>query len=458
MGKRLVVCLIVGLVVTAAAGAAFGLHYWERHQARSDLDAVGISYSEANFIDEACAGNRAAVVLFLKTGMSPLTRGKDDVTALHCAARHGQDKLVRLLLNRGAEADARSKDGRSPLHEASSKGSVEVVRILLDAGAGMDVANQHGDTPLMLASQRKSDVIALLVERGANLKVRNKSGDTPLLRVVSQYGSSKEAVELVDLMLRSGAEINAATNDGRTVLVAAIGGGNRAVVEKLIAAGADVNAKGMHTTPLIAAAGRIELLRLLLDNKADPNLAADSGQTVLDQATRAGNLEAAKLLLDAGARVGVSEDGKDSPLHGAAANGNAEMIELLLMKGADASARGQGGRTPLHALVNGARSNVGARVSAAKLLLAFGAKTDAIDSRGQTPLQIAQQLGSAELIDLLSPRTTSAGTRLNATTIHGKNTGGSASSYVPENRHGSMPAPAPAPYPASPYPRPDGRR
>ena len=124
--KRLVGGLVAGSIVATAIGAAIALHYWERHQARADLDAVGISYSEANFIDEACAGNRAAVVLFLKTGMSPRTRGKDDITALHCAARHGQDKLAQLLLTRGAETEALSKDGRSPLHDADGKGSAAV--------------------------------------------------------------------------------------------------------------------------------------------------------------------------------------------------------------------------------------------------------------------------------------------------------------------------------------------
>ena len=173
-----------------------------------------------------------------------------------------------------------------------------------------------------------------------------QNGDTPLLRIISQYGSSKEAAELVDLLVKK--DINAANNDGRTPLMAAIGSGNRAIVEKLIT-GVPMSMRKALTRHLIAAASRAELLRLLLENKADPNLSADNGQTALDQATRAGNLEAVRLLLDAGARVEPAQIGRDGPLHGAAANGSTEMIQLLLMKGADASGRGQGGRT-LHAL------------------------------------------------------------------------------------------------------------
>lgn len=449
MNKKIIIAAGSVGVLAVAAGAAVGLHYWERQQARADLDAVGISYSEANFIDEACAGNRAAVVLFLKTGMSPRTRGKDDVTPLHCAARHGQEKLVQLLLARGAEVDARSKDERSPLHEASAKGSVEAVQLLLNAGANINAVSRAGDTPLLLAGQRKTDIVTLLLEKGADAKARNKNGETALLRVATQYGQGKEPLELADLLLKSGADPNAATNDGRTPLISAIGSGNKAMVEKLLAAGSDANARSAHTTALIAASGRIELLKLMLEHKADPNLATDNGQTALEQVARSGNVEAARLLLDAGAKVDASLIGRDGPLHNAASVGNYELIQLLLSKGADANARGQGGRTPLHAIASAGRNNDSGRLNGAKLLLEFGAKLDATNSQGQTPLMLAQQMSNADLVELFSPRPS-----LRPTTGQATPTGRPGSAppppAAPPNRYGNMPMPAPV---AAPYPR-----
>jgi ankyrin len=450
MDKKITIGAGIVGVLAASAGAAVGLHYWERQQARSDLDAVGISYSEANFIDEACAGNRAAVVLFLKTGMSPRTRGKDDITPLHCAARHGQEKLVQLLITRGAEVDARSKDERSPLHEASAKGSVEAIQRLLDAGANINAASRTGDTPLLLAGQRKTDVVTLLLAKGADAKTRNKNGETALLRV-AQYAQGKESLDLADQLLKSGADPNAATNDGRTPLINAIGSGNKAMVEKLLAAGGDINARSTNTTALIAAGGRIELLKLLLEHKADPNLTTDNGQTALEQVVRLGNVEAARLLLDAGAKVDAGLSGRDGPLHNAASMGNYDLVQLLLSKGADANARGQGGRTPLHAIASAGRSNDAGRLNGAKLLLEFGAKTDTINSQGQTPSMLAQQMGNAELLELLSPRT-------NVRPVAGQAIPAARPGSTPpppgapQYRYGSSPMPAPAPA-LGPYPR-----
>lgn len=451
MNKKIIIGAAVVGVIAVAAGTAVGLHYWERQQARTDLDTVGISYSEANFIDEACAGNRAAVVLFLKTGMSPRTRGKDDVTPLHCAARHGQDKLVQLLLTRGAEVDARSKDERSPLHEASAKGSVEAVQLLLNAGANINAASRAGDTPLLLAGQRKTDVVTLLLEKGADAKARNKNGETALLRVAAQYGQGKEPLELADLLLKNGADPNAATNDGRTPLISAIGSNNKAMVEKLLAAGSDVNARSASMTALIAASSRIELLKLLLEHKADPNLATENGQTALEQIARSGNVEAAKLLLDAGAKVDAGLIGRDGPLHSAASLGNYELIQLLLSKGADANARGQGGRTPLHAIASAGRNNDSGRLNGAKLLLEFGAKLDATNSQGQTPLMLAQQMSNADLVELFSPRP-SLRPATGQVSPPGRPGSAPLPPAAPQNRYGSMPMPAPAPA-AAPYPQ-----
>lgn len=76
-------------------------------------------------------------------------------------------------------------------------------------------------------------------------------------------------------------------------------------------------------------------VRLLLEYKADPNYATDSGYTVLMSAANDGYFEIAKMLVEAGADVNaVNRDGK-TPLHFAAKNGRGSVIKLLLENGAD---------------------------------------------------------------------------------------------------------------------------
>lgn len=401
-----VISAAVGIIAFSGIGAV-SLHYFERHQARSDLDAVGITFSESNFVDEACNGNRAAVVLFLKTGMNANTSGKDDFTPLHCAARHGQDKLISLLLSKKANVSARSKDERTPLHEAVQKGSVEATKLLLDHGAEVNAVNRNGDSALMLSNFRNNELVELLLARGADIKLKNKNGETALLRLTNASGSNKDALELVDRFIKSGVDVNASTKDGRTALINAVSTGNKKLAEKLLAAGSEVNAQSAYTTPLLAANSNVELLKLLLDNKADPNLAPQNGLTPLENSAKQNNLEAVRLLLDSGAKPDSSGlIGRDSALHYAASNGNYEISRMLLSKGADANSRGARGRSPLHSAIGTIKNIDNNRINVIKALIEFGGKLDATDSQGQTPFQLAQQIGNVDLFDLLSPKTT----------------------------------------------------
>jgi len=75
----------------------------------------------------------------------------------------------------------------------------------------------------------------------------------------------------------------------------------------LVKAGADVNAPSENgTTPLIAAArgGHLEVAKLLLANKADPNRALESGETALDIALKNQNTDIGALLRSAGGKSG----------------------------------------------------------------------------------------------------------------------------------------------------------
>ncbi|WP_437592304.1 ankyrin repeat domain-containing protein [Sorangium sp. So ce1000] len=92
-------------------------------------------------------------------------------------------------------------------------------------------------------------------------------------------------------------------------LFEAVSQGDQELVRKLLADGADVNARDPRSpmfdgaTPLILAAdaGPTDMLRVLLGAGADVNARSASGWTALMRASNAGATEAARLLLDAGA-------------------------------------------------------------------------------------------------------------------------------------------------------------
>lgn len=96
----------------------------------------------------------------------------------------------------------------------------------------------------------------------------------------------------------------------------------------------------------------IDCIDILLKYKADPNITLKFG-TPLISAIRSGNFAVIKLLLDNGANPNFkSESNSDMPLIEAANIPNFDILELLLDKGADVNAESSVGKTALELVLN----------------------------------------------------------------------------------------------------------
>jgi len=109
------------------------------------------------------------------------------------------------------------------------------------------------------------------------------------------------------VLLRAGAAVDKAANDGRTSLLMAAQWGHDAVVAAIVAVGADVDLpmKGDGRTALIMAAtfGREATVRVLLEAGADANWAAYDGQTPLIMAMQNKHTRVMGMLVEAGASM-----------------------------------------------------------------------------------------------------------------------------------------------------------
>jgi ankyrin repeat protein len=181
----------------------------------------------------------------------------------------------------------------------------------------------------------------------------NDYGAAPLM-LACENGSAA----MVNKLLKAGANPNAATWSGETVLMRCAHTGNVEAVYGLLEKDADVNAKEnrQQNTPLMWALGEnhADVARVLIEHKADIHARTATGFTPLLFAAQQGDQGSVEMLLRAGADVNEATPYGENALQIAAASGHEDLALYLLDHGADPNAAERNGIAPLHyAIMNG---------------------------------------------------------------------------------------------------------
>lgn len=126
------------------------------------------------------------------------------------------------------------------LQAAASSGNEDVIIFLLDQGMDIDEPTLQGWTPLFIAARDgQAEAAKLLIFKGAGLDAQTNLGSTALTMVVTQtYPSEKARLDLLEYMLKRGANPNVADSYQHTPLYYAQAKGNNPVVQLLQAYGA----------------------------------------------------------------------------------------------------------------------------------------------------------------------------------------------------------------------------
>jgi uncharacterized protein len=247
--------------------------------------------------------------------------GGGGLTALVFAAREGDIESAKALLDRGARINQTTEYGWTPLLTAINNRNYALAKMLIDRGADVNIANKGGWTPLYLATDNRNI----------------EGGDYPVPK------PDLDHLEIIKALLEHGANPNARIRDNtltRTIFT----------MQWFFEDGADAFVRAAQSSDT-------ELLKLLLEYKADPFLKTANGDTALTAAGGIGwvegvtyerspqdNVEAIRLLLDLGLDPNAANNEGRTALMGAALKGRNAAIQLLVDRGAKLETYDRGSR------------------------------------------------------------------------------------------------------------------
>ncbi|XP_039593324.1 transient receptor potential cation channel, subfamily N, member 1 isoform X2 [Polypterus senegalus] len=367
-------------------------------------------------------GHPETALTFLKKGVPLHMPDKSGAVCLHAAAKRGHTAVVKALLQKGAHVDAITKDGYTALHIAVQYCKPLVVQTLLGFGAQVQLkGGKAQETPLHIAAHVKEGekVAEMLLKSGADVNAEQENGETAM-HIAARYGNLK----MMQALIEEGGDVTSQSKAGENPLHIAVRHCHAHVVEEILTYLASekslmeavvcVNQENKEgETPLHLAAEikkdmihfeheDIKIIEILMEYDVDITAATKlTWETPLHYSARVGNadvlLEMLKNFRSHQLQQVINKQAKNgwSPLLMAAERGHTEIVKILLQNHARVDVFDEHGKAALHLAAENGNKEI------ADILLQHKAFVNAKTKLGLTPLHLAAQNGYNRLVKLL---------------------------------------------------------
>jgi ankyrin repeat protein len=194
---------------------------------------------------------------------------------------------------------------------------------------------------MMVMAMAQTEQVSEILQakyRGNNARVEELLKTGPALNIFEAAATGQTA-RVRELLATSPSLVNAYAPDGFHPLGLAAFFGNKATVEALLQAGADVNQQSRESMKVSAlhssaAARRPDIAAMLLAKGADPNLRNEAGVTVLHEVAITGQTDLAEMLLKHGGDINARDNSGKTPLSHAIDSKKDAMVAWLSARGA----------------------------------------------------------------------------------------------------------------------------
>ncbi len=340
---------------------------------------------------------------------------KKEPSILNYAIANSDENTVKYLIENGADINYKNSDGTTILYDAVLSLSPKLVNYFLEKNANIDEAgisetygniitaaagskfnNPKNKFPVDLELLEKSagnsaKITDMIIEKVDKKFINDSLKDkTPLIIAV---GNSY--LETVKKLIENGANVNKYDDEGWSALTYAANNGDIEIAKILLENNVRIKDELLYAIKSPIIESRIDMMKLLIENRANINYTDENGLNPLNIAVQNGDVQLTKFLMTNKANANILMPDGSGLIEYAITQNNMDLLQVLVENGADIDYAGISSLTPLMVASKLGLDNV------VRILLARKIDINAIDINGNTALHLAAGNSQLSVIRLL---------------------------------------------------------